>query len=610
MVLANEEFVDLDEINQNIDSNKKQETPVQKKENVKESVQQETSKVPQEKTSSVQINNVSEEKKKVEKPKVELASKDVKTPLETKKTPKVVITQVVPKIVSKSKENKRVQKKNSAKVNKLNKVATPSKVESKSKLNKSKNKNSKDTNWPMIALLIIAVVIVGVVIYMALSGGFVKSEKDSVVAVINGEPIYKSEVVGRSNLLKTTIDPAISDEQVLNMTITDKLLVQKARKMGLITTDEEVKSVLVDIMTKNGIDESALKSDLEAKNISYDFLFKLYRDTITINKLINESMNNLSVSDDEIKQFYDDNIDLIQMPDMVQVRHILFLFGNETENQTYDRSKVVLNKINNDKSNFCTLVSTYSEDPGSLDSCGEYNFSKDFPFVPEFLDAGFTMIPGDVKTIKTQLGYHIMYKVSNIPGKLPQLNEVEDGLRPIILQEKSVKAYQLLISTLRDDAIIEIYNKNVPADSFKDVNPVASISAEKSTPDVQIEKLKANSSNEIVETTNTIEVTKQIEITPESKKMLLANCLFEKGAKMFVASWSPDVKSQLALFEKYNSSLNIVECDPESKDANLIECNAVLKKQFPTWPTWQISGDLYEGEQSLAALAKYSGCSY
>jgi parvulin-like peptidyl-prolyl isomerase len=479
-----------------------------------------------------------------------------------------------------------------------------------------KKTNGKETNWTLIALLILAAIIVGVVIYMAVNNKFVKStNEESIAAVVNGQPIYNSELTNRFNLLKSTMNPFITQEQVLNLTISDKLLLQEAAKKGITTSNEEVSNLINSVMLQNNISAEQLKADLASKNVSYDFLVTMYKNTLTINKLINSSFTNVTATDAELQTFYDENKDSLKIPDMVQVRHILFLFGNESEQATYDRAEAVFNMIKPDKSNFCELGAKYNEDTGSNDFCGEYNFSMNYPFVPEFLDAGFAMKIGEIKIIKTQLGYHIMYKIANLPGYVPTLNAIKDKLEPILIKEKTVNELNLMIKNLQSEAIIEIYTTNTTS-NFNEIN-IATGAVPAVNADTEIPAVQENNSTitlpvdgNVVEAPAQVEITKEVVNTPQSQKMLLANCLNDKGVRMFTASWSPDSKDQLALFEDYATSLKIVECDPEAANADLPLCASTLKKQYPTWPTWQIGDKLYEGIQSLSALAKYSGCTY
>lgn len=639
MILASNEFVDLDEIvpgtgfKKQEDSPKKKDSPVQKKQapepvvevygedGKQESPFQEEKKSedvkrfeekkkpdreeskPKEKQEEGQKQNGSNGRK--EKAPAASRQEKQKEPEDKKQASKATFKQ----IMSKKRDSKKTKSVNAKETKRESRVVSSRKEKGE------KSKGRKETNWTLIALLILAVIIVCVIIYVALKFDFTKlSGQESVVAVVNGQPIYKSELVNRYNLIKTTTNPFITEEQALNLTIMDRLLLQEAAKRGISTSDEEVNSLMNEIMAGNNINEASLREDLAAKNISYDFLIQMYKSTLTVNKLINDSFGNLTVSNAELKEFYEENSEQFMIPDMVQARHILFLFGNESENETYARAKEVFDMINDNRSNFCSLGEKYNQDTASIDYCGEYNFSIDYPFVPEFLEAGFDMKPSEVRIVKTQLGYHIMYKIADLPGYIPDLSTIKDGLEPVLLQEKTLEELNLMIEDLRNDAIIEIYNENITSKRFNEITAVKE-EIPKDTAvkeETQGEVPEVPSAGEVIDVDVPVqsEVTKELVSTPKSQKMVLANCLNDKGVRMFTASWSPDSQEQLALFEEYASSLKIVECDPEENDADLAECSKVLKKKYPTWPTWQIGETLYEGVQSLNTLSKNSGCPY
>ncbi|MGV8162074.1 MAG: peptidylprolyl isomerase [Candidatus Nanoarchaeia archaeon] len=604
--MANEEYVDLDELNQGAEPRKPSgqvpKSEATSKENPKP--EQEKSQVKQEikKIEKIDKTELSENTKPSEikkEPKMQESSKQTIQPvLKAKAAP----TKIEAKKIA-------VKKKKKSEIKNYKKTVVSVSKSKKTKVQK-KEERGKSTNWTIIALFLIAAVIIGVIVYLAVSKDLTISNKERVVAVVNGEPIYKSDITNRYNLLSATMDPFITQAQILNLTIMDVILVQEAKKRGITTSDVEVKNLMEGIMQQNGIDEESLKQDLASKNVSYEYILKLYKNTLSITKLMNSSFTNLSVSDEELTEFYSANKEFLKVPDMVQARHILFLFGEEAETDTYNRAKEVEALIKSDRSNFCDLVFNYTEDLGSAESCGEYNFSIDYPFVPEFLEAGFDMKPGEVRTIKTQLGYHIMYKVASLPGYTPSLEDISSKLETILLEDKTLAEYKLLLDRLQKEAIIEIYSESVPAKTFKEITASKELDEESVEEVIAEDSVEGEVMDPLFEESQDAEVTKELVSTPESKLMVFANCLRDKNVRMFTASWSPDSKTQLDLFENYASSLTIVECDASAKDANVEECSAVLKKTFPTWPTWEIDGVLYEGIQSLNALSRYSGCQY
>ena len=85
-----------------------------------------------------------------------------------------------------------------------------------------------------------------------------------------------------------------------------------------------------------------------------------------------------------------------------------------------------------------------------------------------------------------------------------------------------------------------------------------------------------------------------------------AKCLADKGEKMYGAFWCPHCTAQKELFGKSADAVPYVECDSKGKNAQPQVC---LEKAIKVYPTWiRSDGTVYEGEQSLEELSKYSGC--
>jgi peptidyl-prolyl cis-trans isomerase D len=98
------------------------------------------------------------------------------------------------------------------------------------------------------------------------------------------------------------------------------------------------------------------------------------------------------------------------IPDTVKLRHILISTQNGTPDSVAKRRiDSVVNAINSG-ADFKAVAAAVSEDPGSKDNGGEYEFtSLQFSnLAKEFAEAAFYGNKGDKKTIKTSFGYHYL----------------------------------------------------------------------------------------------------------------------------------------------------------------------------------------------------------
>jgi len=453
------------------------------------------------------------------------------------------------------------------------------KVETKEKKNTNKSSKTKKQeknatpDWLVITLSSALVVAVVIVLYFLFLKVNPEQTQDSVATLVNGVPIYESQVLSRMKLIQALNNPTIDRNTTLAIMTDEMLLYQEAQKEGYKTTTQEVDQYVTDLIKQNDLDENSFEKELNAAGINSNELKALYERTLTINKLINKSITSVAlVSEKEIQDFYDSNKADLTIPARVQVKHILI--ANTKTNITAEDVKAM---IKEDKSNFCDLVTEYSDDTESVSYCGEYNFSRQDPIVEEFINASFEMKPGEIRIINTIFGQHILYKIADMPEGTPSLEELRQEIESYLTNQKMASMYKEFLNSLREKAIIEEYTN--------ETSPVLN------------ESLTGN----VINTP-----TKQVVKTEESTKLSLAQCLTETGAKLYTVYWCPHCEAQIKDFGEYASQLDVVECDPEGENPQVEACQ---EQRVTTFPTWIINGKKYEGTQSLEKLAEYSGCS-
>jgi len=96
------------------------------------------------------------------------------------------------------------------------------------------------------------------------------------------------------------------------------------------------------------------------------------------------------------------------LPDSVKAQHILVAV-NETTTDTvaHQRADSIFNAIIAG-ANFDSLASKYSDDQGSKVQGGDLGYFGYGAMVPEFNEVAFLGAKGDLKTVKTQFGWHVI----------------------------------------------------------------------------------------------------------------------------------------------------------------------------------------------------------
>lgn len=101
-------------------------------------------------------------------------------------------------------------------------------------------------------------------------------------------------------------------------------------------------------------------------------------------------------------------VDRRNMPDSVKVRHILISTQNGLADSTAKFRIDSIAAAINSRADFAQLTARYSDDPGSKDKGGEYEFSSQQfgSLAKEFAEFIFYRSTGDKEVVKTSFGYH------------------------------------------------------------------------------------------------------------------------------------------------------------------------------------------------------------
>lgn len=81
-----------------------------------------------------------------------------------------------------------------------------------------------------------------------------------------------------------------------------------------------------------------------------------------------------------------------------------------------------------------------------------------------------------------------------------------------------------------------------------------------------------------------------------------AQCLTDNGVKMYGTEWCSHCKNQKKLFGDAFNNVDYIDCD---KYGNLCD-----DADIEGYPTWNVNGENYPGEQSFERLAYLSGCEF
>lgn len=178
------------------------------------------------------------------------------------------------------------------------------------------------------------------------------------------------------------------------------------------------------------------------------------KDDILMNLYQKEFFDKAKVSDSAVKEFYDKNKDKYTRPAQVKARHILVASLKEA-NDIIAQLKGLKGKALENK--FIELAKSKSIDKGSAANGGELGYFAKSAMVKPFADAAFSMKKGSVSTaaIKSNFGYHIIYKEDEKASGLIPFNEVKKELAANLKLKEASANMMKRLKELRSKAKIE-----------------------------------------------------------------------------------------------------------------------------------------------------------
>lgn len=307
-----------------------------------------------------------------------------------------------------------------------------------------------------------AMVLSGILL-MATSLSCDKSKK--YVAIVNGEGIsrekfekfYASVENYYTQILQTSReDPRFQQmmaqvrDQLLQNMITQKLLLQEAKKRNISVSAEEISSHVSAIKDKYG--EQVFQQALQQQGMTEEEYTEELQEQMVIAKLKEDITKDITVTEEEVRAYYDTHENEFSTPEMVKVSHILL--------PTMEEAKKVKERLKKGE-DFAKLAKEVSTDPGTKDRGGDLGYFSRGKMVKPFEDAAFSLKKkGEISDIvQTQFGFHIIKLEDRKPAEKQDFESAKGKARELLKKEKEENTFSSFIETLRSNARIETFEQ-------------------------------------------------------------------------------------------------------------------------------------------------------
>lgn len=326
-----------------------------------------------------------------------------------------------------------------------------------------------------------------ILVCFALLAGCRSSEHGvDVLAKVNGRPINRAEVDKYYENQASSAQQKPTGEQaeslrlnILKQLIDQEIMMQRAEKLGLLATDDEVEHKLNDL--KAPYTKEQFDAKLKDSHMSLDDLKRDLRRNLTIEKVLNKEITSkINVTDKEITDFYTANkaqfnlieprYHLAQIVVSAQpAQQVSNRQNDKAQNETDARKKIQMIEnrlISGD--DFGQLAMNYSEQPDTAGNGGDMGMilESQLRTNPEIYAAVSKLKPGEtsaplpmIDPSKRILGYSIIRVISKEPAGQRELNDprVQQFIREQLRDSREQLLKAAYYDVVHNEAKIENY---------------------------------------------------------------------------------------------------------------------------------------------------------
>ena len=291
---------------------------------------------------------------------------------------------------------------------------------------------------------------------------------DGQIAQVNGSALMRQDLNREMKLISLKLarqGRPMDDAQlkryegnIRETLISRTLLLQQSQTLGISVKDSLVDKALDEF--KNGFkDDAAYRKALDEMGFTEATLKQQIKEGLTIKALIDkEVMQKVSVSDQQVRAYYDENPNMFRRPEQVRASHILIQVPQGADQAKRDQAlatiKALKVRIDNGE-DFASLAMENSEGPSKAKG-GDLGFFGREQMVKPFSDAAFALQPGQISdVVETQFGYHLIKVTERQDEQTMAFNDVKEAISSRLRQEEESKKIDAYLENLKEHADIK-----------------------------------------------------------------------------------------------------------------------------------------------------------
>ena len=225
----------------------------------------------------------------------------------------------------------------------------------------------------------------------------------------------------------------------------ERVVLQSPEASGVVVNDAQIQEA-IERITSQYEDPATMEQELEDLGIDQQQLRDMLRAELRVENVLNLVSSGLpEITDEQIQQYYESNIERFTRPTSCRARHILVTINPDYPDNTREAARTridaVAHRLEGKLHNFEKQAMKYSECPTALEGglLGEVTPGKLYPELDSHL---FQMEEGQLSPVlESPIGFHLLYCERITQGGTASLEEVKPRLVEW-LQSRQQQAHQ------------------------------------------------------------------------------------------------------------------------------------------------------------------------
>lgn len=208
---------------------------------------------------------------------------------------------------------------------------------------------------------------------------------------------------------------------------------------GMFQTEQGKKQLVEQLISFELMNKFAKEIKLDESEEYKEAINNIAKEVLA-SMVINKTLQEVTVTDEEVKNYYNENKEAFEEPATVSAKHILV--------STEEEAKKAKNEILSGEISFEDAAKKYSSCPSKEQGGNLGSFSKGM-MVPEFEKAAFELEIGTVsEPVQTQFGYHLVLVEDKKEASVKEFESVKNAVTNQLIKERQDKKYGELVSEL------------------------------------------------------------------------------------------------------------------------------------------------------------------